>query len=308
MKKIFIILIFFVLNLSIQTFANTTYNNSIKLGDKAFDNKNFDNALFHYNYAINLEPKKPDAYINRSIVYSFKDEHLKAIKDLTLAIKYDKNNQYAYNNRALEYLTTDEYRKAIKDFTKAIKINPKDAEYYANRALCYFYINNKKLAKEDFDKAFSIDKNNEIAIMNFARTLELSHRYKEAIEVYSYPANKCHNRNAKIYMERCKDKLILQEMGYNNIWIDYIYETQTKILSNWKPPFSKESYFAIAYITVDPNGTLLNIDLSKGTNTTKGDEAIIKAIFSSTPFYEIPHGLKKKNITMIIPFYYKNSK
>ncbi len=308
MKKIFIILIFFVLNLSIQTFANTTYDKSIKLGDKAFDNKNFDKALSHYSYAIKLEPKKANAYINRSIVYSFKDEHSNAIDDLTLAIKYAPNNQYAYNNRALEYLTTNKYKKAIRDFTKAIKINPKDADYYANRALCYFYINNKKLAKEDFDKAFSIDKNNEIAIMNFARTLELSHRYKETIEVYSYPANKCHNRNAKIYMERCKDKLILQEMGYNNIWIDYIYETQTKILSNWKPPFSKESYFAIAYITVDPNGTLLNIDLSKNTNTNKGDEAIIKAIFSSTPFYEIPHGLKKKNITMIIPFYYKNSK
>ena len=67
------------------------------------DKGQYDQALFDFTKAIELNPKDADAYINRGFVY-------------------DKKGQYD---------------QAISNFTKALEINPKYAEAYCNRGIAY---------------------------------------------------------------------------------------------------------------------------------------------------------------------------
>ena len=308
MKKIFIILMICFINLNIACFADSAYQNAIKDGDKAFDRKDYKTSLVYYNKAIEMEPKKPDAYINRSITYAFQNEDDKAIEDLNKAIKYDHKNQYAYNNRALQYLKTGKYRKGIRDFSKAIKINPKEAEYYANRALCYMYSGKTAAAIKDIEKALSIDNKNEVVVMNFACIVELKHLYKEAASIYSFVAHQYSNGDAENYMRRCHEKIVLQEIGYPDILVDYVYEISHQIRANWQPPKSKKSYLAIAEATVDKNGSLTNIQIIKSSDIKEADNSIISAINQSAPLNKLPKEIKKQNVTVIIPFGYRCKK
>lgn len=307
-KKIISILLSCYFSLTLTCFANTEYEKSIKLGDNALDNQQYEQALKHYNKAIEMEPKNPAAYINRSITYAFQNEDKKAIKDLNKAIKFNRHNQFAYNNRALEYLKLEQYHKAIKDFSKAIILNPKEPNYYANRGLCYFHISKEKLSQNDLNKALELDKNNEIAMMHVARIHELKHNYNKAAKIFSYIAVKFDNGDAEQYAKRCIQKQELKDFGYPEIWIDYVYETETKIKSNWNPPVSKKSYLIIAEIIVTPKGEIIDYTIIKSSKNPKYDDAVKEAIENSKSLFPIPQVLKKRNCTLIIPFQYKYTK
>jgi tetratricopeptide (TPR) repeat protein len=87
---------------------------------------NFDQAIADFSRSIQLDPKFPDAWFQRGIVYlnQFKPE--KGLPDLDQAIKLYPKYSYYYFGRAEYYMREGKFNLAIQDLEKATKLNPED--------------------------------------------------------------------------------------------------------------------------------------------------------------------------------------
>ncbi len=81
------------------------------------------------------------------------DKPNKAISDLRLVLKRDRDNYEAYNYLGLAYNNINKSKKAVIEIKKAIKISPKNSVLYSNLATVYYKNNKYKDAFKYFAKA-----------------------------------------------------------------------------------------------------------------------------------------------------------
>ena len=113
-------------------------------------------AIDDYSQAIKLNPRLVGPYNNRGIAYKRKGELDKAIGDYSQAIKLNPALAETYNNRSLAYKVKGELDRAIRDLDSVIKINPRYIDGYYNRALAYWSKGEHDLAIRDFEKAVQL--------------------------------------------------------------------------------------------------------------------------------------------------------
>jgi len=102
-----------------------------KLGDKCFDEKNFDGAITNYTEAIKLESDNPIYYSNRGHAYIQKNDIDSAIANYNNAIRLEPN-QFGifYLYRGTAYILKGNKDRAISDIKKAVKIDPQNENYH----------------------------------------------------------------------------------------------------------------------------------------------------------------------------------
>ncbi|MGE5424776.1 MAG: tetratricopeptide repeat protein [Syntrophothermus sp.] len=98
-----------------------------------FMKKNYTAAIHYYDRVIKMNPKFPDAYVNRGMMRHNLNDIEGAIKDYNEEINIKPQSPKAYNNRGAAYLALQNYEDALKDFTKAIELKNNYAEAYENR-------------------------------------------------------------------------------------------------------------------------------------------------------------------------------
>jgi hypothetical protein len=110
----------------------------------------WDDAIAQYPYAS--MPLN-----NRGKVYG-KDlgNTTKAMEDLTLSIKYDRNFEQPYSNRGIVYCMNGKFDSAISDFNNAIRIKSDYYEAISNRAIAYAQINRPDMALADFTRCLEL--------------------------------------------------------------------------------------------------------------------------------------------------------
>jgi tetratricopeptide (TPR) repeat protein len=98
------------------------YRSAVQSGDAAFQGGNFAGAAEYYQKAIRLDPKKPEAYFHRAIVYQKAGDHRKAQMDFNDLLRLRPNFGPGYRMRAatLRALRLDD--AAADDHDKADKL------------------------------------------------------------------------------------------------------------------------------------------------------------------------------------------
>ena len=100
-------------------------------------------AIKCYNKAIELDANVAALYHNRALSYYFLGQYDKAVRDYTLAIRIELEdesggfhhaNVWNYSRRGHAYAELGEYDKAIADYDKAIELAPDNKEYQEFRA------------------------------------------------------------------------------------------------------------------------------------------------------------------------------
>lgn len=77
----------------------------------------YEEAVEHFNRALELKPDYAKVYLNRGILYWRELDHpRRAIYDLTQALALDSSLDEALLNRGVAYQQLKEYEKAIADF------------------------------------------------------------------------------------------------------------------------------------------------------------------------------------------------
>ena len=82
----------------------------------------YDKAIEHFDKSIKLNPRLPQVYLNRGILYARKREHDRAIEDFNKAIELDRDYAVAYFNRGLAWLMVKESRNAESDLSHAQRL------------------------------------------------------------------------------------------------------------------------------------------------------------------------------------------
>jgi tetratricopeptide (TPR) repeat protein len=161
---------------------------AIQWFNKGYDydiKEDYDNAIFAYTKAIELNPHDPDAYTNRGVIYDIEGKYDLAIMDYTKAIELDPLDADVYTNRGVIYDNKGEYDLAIVDYTKAIELNPQDADAFANRGVIYANKGKYDLALTDYTKVIELNPQDADAYFNKATIYKELKYNTEAIEAYS---------------------------------------------------------------------------------------------------------------------------
>ncbi len=133
--------------LSVSVCAQTA-EEYLSNGNDDFKLGNFDQAIFEYTKAIDINPNLAKAYNNRGVAYAQEGSLSRAIADFTMAIADNLRDAEAYNNRGHAYAEQGNLSQAIFDYTKAIEINTSYVKAYNNRETAYYKL-------KEYDKAWA---------------------------------------------------------------------------------------------------------------------------------------------------------
>ncbi len=159
----------------------------------------YDKAILNYQKAIELNPNEPVFYRVKAYAFRNSEKYLEAIKEFTNSINIDPDFMRNYKDRGFVYLMSEDYENAINDLTLYLKIKKNDAYGYNNLAYCYLKINQTKLAYQMLFNSESLNNknswlyrnkscyysllgNNDLALQNFEKAIELGYEDLEWIE------------------------------------------------------------------------------------------------------------------------------
>jgi cytochrome c-type biogenesis protein CcmH/NrfG len=117
-----------------------------------------DSAIWAYRTAIQLDPRKAEAYGQMGRVYGMQ------LNDLDHAIEYgekavalDPKLDWVFENIGIAYGMKKDYEKSIAAFLNGIRIRPTSGKLYMNLALTYQNMGDATRAQAAFAKAFELD-------------------------------------------------------------------------------------------------------------------------------------------------------
>lgn len=97
------------------------------LGDICFNQQeDYDDAIQHYNRAINLNPECVQAYWLRGNAYRLMEDAVQACLDFSRVISLDPDFPEAYRRRADVLKSSVDARRAINDYLKVLEFQPED--------------------------------------------------------------------------------------------------------------------------------------------------------------------------------------
>src|SRR5208283_1922394 len=126
------------------------------LGADLFKNGKLEEAMYHYNEAIRLNPNATDFYNNRGIRYFALGQPQSAVEDYNKAVTLNPKFADAYYNRGVAYVKLGRNQSAFEDFSEAIRLKADSADAYNNRAIIYLNQGQKEPGCHDAQKACAL--------------------------------------------------------------------------------------------------------------------------------------------------------
>jgi tetratricopeptide (TPR) repeat protein len=114
----------------------------------------YDQAMRHFDRAIQIWPSYADAYLNRGLAEHGAGHSPAALADLDRALNFDHSLTQAYNARGQIYLENGDVQQTIRECSKSIQVNPSVDAYY-QRGEAYEKLGEHQKAIADFDAAIS---------------------------------------------------------------------------------------------------------------------------------------------------------
>lgn len=162
----------------------TSEQQSLRSGNRHFQQGNYDKAIEDYNKAIRINPQCAEAYTNRGTVKVALGQHNDAIADYDQAIRINPHDAQAYYNRGTAKGLLGRHDDAVADYDQAIRINPHDAQTYTNRGTIKAALGRHDDAIADYDQAIHINPQIAEIYYNRANAKDVLGRHEEAIADY----------------------------------------------------------------------------------------------------------------------------
>ena len=165
------------------------------LGNKAFDNENFEEAIKQFIKADNQDPNNSEILYNLSLSLYEIDEFQASVNVSNKILVLDNDLtifEMALFNRGNCYQKLKEYKNAIKDFSAMIDLYPDFSSAYFNRANAREKLGDAKGAAEDRNVVKRLEKE------EFTQNL---YRSAESSEIGDYNLDKFTNNKSKLLDE-----------------------------------------------------------------------------------------------------------
>ena len=136
----------------------TTAEETIKNGNKAFQAGQFEDAIAYYSKAVDINPHNIDVHYNLGVCKEKLKRYIEAVVDYSKAILLNPLDAIAYNNRGSCYHAIRKYIEANSDYSEAIRLNPLEAVSYINRGNTRKILHEYTEAIIDFSEAIRLRK------------------------------------------------------------------------------------------------------------------------------------------------------
>jgi tetratricopeptide (TPR) repeat protein len=142
-----------------KAFELNPVGSCLRLGSILTSKGDLKGAIDAYSRAIDLDPKRPDAWLSRADMHSRLRQWDKVIADDSEAIKLDPSDADSWLTRGKHYQTMGENARAVDDFSEVIKLAPRGIEGWLTRGNAYHALGQNENALADFSKAVEVDPN-----------------------------------------------------------------------------------------------------------------------------------------------------
>ncbi len=155
-----------------------------KLGNEAFWQKNFDDALEKYDFSLKWNPTSV-TWINKSGVFIETERYEEAIEACDEAIRLNQEKAEAWINRGLAFDRLGQFEKAIKSFDEALLNDEHNVEAWTHRGNAFRRLGRYEEALESYDKALASQDDFLPAWYNKGIALSKMGRIEEALVCFS---------------------------------------------------------------------------------------------------------------------------
>ena len=160
-------------------------------GVESVQNEKTEEALEFFNKDIQENPKNGYSYSWIAMLRVHQEEYGRALTAADMAIKLlpKKDAEYvifAYTTRSDVYLNLEDTVKAISDLTTAIKIKPDENSLYEKRAQIYYEQERYDLADADYQKMIELKPGETMGYMGLGRNANSQKRWDDAIKPFDY--------------------------------------------------------------------------------------------------------------------------
>jgi Flp pilus assembly protein TadD len=142
-------------------------------------------AYDDYTTAIKLDTKIPDAYYNRGVILSLRQQYHEAIADYNAAIALDESSSKYYNSRGNAYAGVNNIEQAKKDYHYSIELDESNPNPYYNLGLLYKnQLNLFQDAVFYFTKAHELGNDSILLFLNRGECYKNLEKYDLALDDY----------------------------------------------------------------------------------------------------------------------------
>lgn len=160
--------------------------NELDLGILAIQNKDYEQAVVHFNNAIEEEPNNPLGYINFGNLLARMNEIERAERFFQKALTLDEQSATAYYGLANLYYEQERFEEAAKLYEKAIKFNIQGADAYFMLGKCFERLGNPKLALPYLQRAAELEPEDIQVRLSYGIGLAALEMFKEAEPEFVY--------------------------------------------------------------------------------------------------------------------------
>lgn len=158
-------------------------------GEEAMEEGKNKEALVFFDKEIKDNPQNGRAYACVACIRAKSKDYVNALTAANLAIKYlpkeDKEyGAFAYAVRAAVYVHTSDTLRAIEDLSTAIRIEPEEYELYDKRASIYYNQKKYDLSAADYQKMIELEPENVTGYMGKGYIANEQKKWNDAIEIF----------------------------------------------------------------------------------------------------------------------------
>lgn len=118
---------------------------------------NFEQAVFHWEKAIEWDFERKEAYVNLATAHEERGMLAKAISYLGRVKRIDPSYYFAHRSLGRIYITLGQWRKAVEEFLSIIQADPQNAWAHYCLGNCYYQEGVIEKAKEHLNIAVKLD-------------------------------------------------------------------------------------------------------------------------------------------------------
>jgi protein O-GlcNAc transferase len=202
------------------------------LGVKCFNDHQYDEAIVHFQKALESNPTLLHAYNYLGNAFQEKKLFDMAMAYYKKALQINPHDATAYINLGILLHNTQQYEEAIKYFSAALKLNPNLFQVYDYMGFLFTMQNDFGKATECYQSSLAINPNSEMALVNLGNLLALQGKLNEA-EQLSQRALQINPNNFKAYGS------FLFRMLYNPKYdIQDIFSEHLRVAGKFAEPLS----------------------------------------------------------------------